>query len=62
MGEMELDTHTPNSEGWSRERHRTEEAQRGNVGLVLETKENFPKERTFGWGFEAPIGVCRVET
>lgn len=30
-------------------------------GVCLETKENFPKERTFGPGFEASIGVCQVE-
>jgi len=30
-------------------------------GICLETKEGFPKERTFGPGFEASIGVCQVE-
>lgn len=31
------------------------------MGSILKTKENFPKETTFGLGFEAPIGVCQVE-
>lgn len=61
IGEMTLDTNPPNSEGWCRGRHRTEEAQRGNVGPVLEAQENFPKERIFRLGFEAPIGVFPVE-
>ena len=54
-------TQTHPIQGWSRGRHGPEEAQRGNVGSILKTKENFPKETTFGLGFEAPIGVCQVE-
>ena len=30
-------------------------------GLSLEAKVNLPKERTFGLGFEALIGVCHVK-
>lgn len=60
-GEMELDTNTPNSEGWTRGRHRNGEAQRGSVGSAWEAKGNFPKERSYGLGFEASIEVYQVE-